>query len=42
MININLTNEYAYKLVMYLGVQNLDDTIHIIDKYNLNIDRNEM
>lgn len=42
MININLTDEHAYKLVIYLGVQDLDDTIHIIDKHNLNIDYNEM
>ena len=42
MININLTNEQARKLAIYLGVQDLEDTIHIIDKHNLNIDYNEM
>lgn len=42
MININLTNEQARKLAIYLGVQDLDDTIHIIDNHNLNIDYDEM
>ena len=42
MVNINLTNEQAYKSVMYLGVQDLEDTKHIIDKHNLRIDCDDM
>ena len=41
-ITINLRTDYAYKLAMFLGMQDIEDTKYIIDKYNLNINKNEM
>lgn len=41
-ININLRIDYAYQLAIFLGVQDIEDTNYIIDKYNLNMNKNEM
>ena len=41
-ININLRTDYAYQLAIFLGVQDIEDTKYIIDKYNLNMNKNEM
>lgn len=41
-ININLRTDYAYALASFLGVQGIEDTKYIIDKYNLNMNKNEM
>lgn len=41
-ININLRTDYAYQLVLFLGVQDIEDTKYIIDKYNLNMNKNEI
>ena len=41
-ITINLRADYAYQLALFLRVQDIEDTIYTIDKYNLNMDKNEM
>lgn len=41
-ITINLRTDYAYRLAIFLGVQGIEDTKYIIDKYNLNMNKNEM
>ena len=41
-ITINLRTDYAYQLAIFLGVQDIEDTKYIIDKYNLNMNKNEM
>ena len=41
-ININLRIDYAYQLAIFLGVQDIEDTKYIIDKYNLNMNKNEI
>lgn len=41
-ITINLRTDYAYQLALFLRVQDIEDTIYTIDKYNLNMDKNEM
>ena len=40
-ITINLRTDYAYQLAIFLGVQGIEDTKYIIDKYNLNMNKNE-
>ena len=41
-ININLRTDHAYQLAIFLGVQDIEDTKYIIDKYNLNMNKNEI
>lgn len=41
-ITINLRTDYAYQLAMFLGMQDIEDTKYIIDKYNLNMNKNEI
>ena len=38
MININLKLHDVYLLALFLGVQGIEDTRGIIEKYNLNMD----
>ena len=41
-ITLNLRTDYAYQLALFLGVQCIEDTKYIIDKYNLNMNKKEM
>lgn len=41
-ITIELRTDYAYQLALFLGVQDIEDTNYIIDKYNLNMNKNEI
>lgn len=41
-INIQLRTDHAYKLVLFLGVQDIEDTKYTIDKYKLHMDEEEM
>lgn len=41
-ITINLRADYAYQLALFLRVQDIEDTIYTIDKYNLKMNKNEM
>lgn len=41
-ITINLRADHAYALASFLGVQGIEDTREIIEKYNLNMNKNEM
>ena len=41
-ITLNLRTDYAYQLALFLGVQCIEDTKYIIDKYNLKMNKNEM
>lgn len=42
MINITLTKERAKQLAIFLGVQYKEDTLHILEKYNLDINEYDM
>ena len=42
MINIKLPCDDAYSLAILLGIQGIDDTRHIINKYGLKIKDYEM
>ena len=41
-LTIELREDYAYELALFLGVQDIEDTSYIINKYNLNMDGKEM
>lgn len=41
-LTIELRADYAYELALFLGIQDIEDTSYIINKYNLNMDKNEM
>lgn len=41
-LTIKLRADYAYELALFLGVQDVEDTSYIINKYNLKMDENEM
>ena len=41
-ITINLRSDYAYQLALFLGVQCIEDTKYIIEKYDLKMDKKEM
>lgn len=41
-LTIDLRTDYAYQLAIFLGVQGIEDTKYIIDKYNLNMNEYEM
>ena len=41
-ITINLRNDHAYQLALFLGIQDIEDTKYTIDKYKLHMDENEM
>lgn len=42
MVNINLKLHDVHLLALFLGVQGIEDTREIIEKYNLNMDEYEM
>lgn len=42
MVSINLKLHDVHLLVLFLGVQGIEDTREIIEKYNLNMDEYEM
>ncbi|MGL5647761.1 MAG: hypothetical protein ACRDDY_07915 [Clostridium sp.] len=39
--NLNLTDKELVTLCEYLGCQNIDDTKNVIDKYELELEKNE-
>ena len=41
-ITIELRTDYAYQLALFLGVQDIEDTSYIINKYNLNMNKDEV
>ena len=41
-LTIELRADYAYDLALFLGIQDIEDTSYIINKYNLKMDKNEM
>ena len=41
-ITLNLRADHAHQLALFLGVQGIEDTKYIIDKYNLKMNKNEM
>lgn len=41
-VTIELRTDYAYQLALFLGVQDIEDTSYIINKYNLNINKDEV
>ena len=41
-ITIELRTDYAYQLALFLGVQDIEDTSDIINKYNLNMNKDEV
>lgn len=41
-ITINLRADHAYALASFLGVQGIEDTREIIEKYNLIMNEHEM
>ena len=41
-LTIELRADYAYELALFLGIQDIEDTSHIINKYNLKMDKKEM
>ena len=41
-VTIELRTDYAYQLALFLGVQDIEDTSYIINKYNLNMNKDEV
>ena len=41
-LTIELRADYAYELALFLGIQDIEDTSYIINKYNLKMDKKEM
>ena len=41
-LTIELRADYAYELALFLGIQDMEDTSYIINKYNLKMDKKEM
>ena len=41
-VTIELRTDYAYQLALFLGVQDIEDTGYIINKYNLNMNKDEV
>ena len=41
-VTIELRTDYAYQLALFLGVQNIEDISYIINKHNLNMNKDEM
>ena len=41
-LTIELREDYAYELALFLGIQDMEDTSYIINKYNLKMDKKEM
>lgn len=41
-LTIELRADYAYDLALFLGIQDIEDTSYIINKYNLKMDKKEM
>ena len=41
-VTIELRTDYAYQLALFLGVQDIEDTSYIVNKYNLNKNKDEV
>lgn len=41
-VTIELRTDYAYQLALFLGVQDIEDTSYIINKYKLNMNKDEV
>ena len=41
-VTIELRTDYAYQLALFLGVQNIEDISYIINKHNLNMNKDEV
>ena len=37
-----MRTDYAYQLALFLGVQNIEDISYIINKHNLNMNKDEV
>ena len=41
-VTIELRTDYAYQLALFLGVQNIEDISYIINKHNLNMNKDSV